>query len=777
MPSLPFSASRSAALSRWLLPLFLCLLVWALCLPSPAPAQVFGRTASTDAAVVQTPHVRAELVAHVPDGLQAGTTAWLGLLIAHEPGWHTYWKNPGDTGLPTELQWQLPAGMTAGDIQWPAPEQFRIGDMVNYGYEGAVLLPVPLNVATPDVSEATATFTLEATWLVCQLECIPESGTFRLELPRQGSSALHTAEFTTAWQAHPHSTPEARAQVQAQGQRLQWRVEGLPAALHGQPLELYVEQGFVVAHGTQPDKGWPQQWQDGVWLADVPLSPDRDAAPAQLAAVLRPLPSNSPAASEAAPSAWRVVADVTQPWTSALTPLAPGLQAALAQTGTEPSTAPPPLPAPDGATSGIASILLLALLGGALLNLMPCVFPVLAIKVLGIAGQGSSTDTASRRRAAWAYGAGVVLSFALMGGAILAMRALGSSLGWGFQLQSPWFVALMAVLFTLIGLSLAGVFHLSSWAPQRLAGAQPRSPLLHAFLSGVLAVLIASPCTGPFMGAALGATLGLPAPAALLVFVVLGIGMAVPFMLLVWFPTLLGYLPRPGAWMATFQKAMAFPMFATVAWLLWVLAHQTNPDSVAALLFALWGMGFALWLWSHRPGSTAVAALNALWLLVLVAVLAITGYAWQGFHRTQSQPWLAQSHSQTDTAAIAQPWQPWSADAVTAALARQQPVFVDFTASWCITCQYNKFNALSDDAVLAAFAQQNVLLLRADWTRQDPAISAALRTLGRTGVPTYALYQPAQPPLVLTEILDRHELRQTIVNLDGNTRTDAASNR
>lgn len=381
--------------------------------------------------------------------------------------------------------------------------------------------------------------------------------------------------------------------------------------------------------------------------------------------------------------------------------------------------------------------LLGALVGGVILNLMPCVFPVLAIKVLGFASHGG--HRAAHRADGLAYTAGVVLSFAVLGGAMLLLRAAGHQLGWGFQLQSPAVVALLAVLFVVIGLNLAGVFEFGTFAPSNWATYQARRPVLNAGLTGVLAVAVASPCTAPFMGAALGLAIGLPAMQALAIFAAIGVGMALPYLVASWVPAFARALPRPGAWMDTFKKFMAFPMFGTAVWLLWVLGQQTGINGAAALLALLLTLAFALWAFGlagrARWVSGAVAGVLAAFLVP--ALLP---------HVTTPVPLVEQASADGR-------WQPWSAARASSLLAQGQPVFVDFTAAWCITCQYNKRSTLSQPEVLQAFDAAGVQTLRADWTRQDPAIGAAIQALGRSGVPVYLLQAPGKTPVILAEIL------------------------
>ncbi|MBX9833656.1 MAG: thioredoxin family protein, partial [Burkholderiaceae bacterium] len=395
--------------------------------------------------------------------------------------------------------------------------------------------------------------------------------------------------------------------------------------------------------------------------------------------------------------------------------------------------------------------LLGALLGGLILNLMPCVFPVLAIKVVGFTQHAQ--DRRAHRVSGIAYTVGVVLSFMLLGALMLGLRAAGEAIGWGFQLQSPAVVASLAALFTLIALNLAGVFEFGHFLPSSVASLQARHPVADSFLTGVLAVAVASPCTAPFMGASLGLTATLPAPQALAVFAALGLGLALPFLAASFIPAVARALPRPGAWMDTFRKLMAFPMFATVVWLVWVLGQQSGIDGAGALLILLVGLSLLVW-------ALSLAGRARRWMAtVSVAVLALLVWAFVP-HITNVLTTQGATQASSDTG-----WQPWAPGAAEQIVAGGRPVFVDFTAAWCVTCQYNKKTTLANADVLADLQTKNVALLRADWTRRDPAITAALAALGRSGVPVYVFYRPGKPPVVLTEVLSVDEVRATIAEL------------
>ncbi len=680
--------------------------------------------------VVSTDQVRAELLAWAPEGVEAGKPVWLGLQLAHQPEWHTYWKNSGDSGLPTVLEWQLPAGISAGEIAWPTPKKIPIGTLANYGYEGTVLLPVPLTIS-PGFSGAQLDVKLRAAWLVCRKECIPQEGEFSLSIPVKSSTASHSTAFQAAFDAAPRPLPAGASQIEVSGQTIKVSLKGLPAALHGKTLALYPETGNVL----EPAAPWQQAWQGAVWTATVPMSGQRTESPRQMPLVVA-----------LGDVAYRIDTPVTGDWpaVAAAATLPPALEAALranASAGAAPVQAgAPPL--------GLLAALLGALLGGMILNLMPCVFPVLAIKVVGFV---HVKNQSARVTAGLAYSTGVVLSFLALGALLLGLRAAGEQLGWGFQLQSPAVVATLAALFTLLGLNLAGLFEFGSFLPGRVASLQARNPTLNAFLSGVLATAIASPCTAPFMGASLGYALGLPAWQALAVFGAIGVGMALPYMVASAVPAVARALPRPGAWMVTFKQLMAFPMFATVAWLVWVLGQQSGIDGAGALLALLVLMALVIWAFTLRGAARTLLATFSI-------TLAIAGLWSVGPHITQAA-------AVAPATAASERWQTWEPGRVDQLTAQGQSVFVDFTAAWCVTCQYNKKVTLSDAAVMADMDAKKVALLRADWTRRDPAVTAALAQLGRSGVPVYVIYKPGRAPVVLSEVLSVNDVRAELAKL------------
>ena len=711
------------------------------------PTLVWAQNSSKN--VVTTPQVRAEILAHAPQGVPVGQPeaaaqkqpVWVGLQLTHKPEWHTYWKNSGDSGLPTSLEWTLPPGVIAGDIAWPLPKKIPIGNLANYGYEGTVLLPVPLTI-TPDfkppLTGNTLDVKLKASWLVCRQECIPEEGEFAIQIPLQGSTAINGAAFDAAFKAQPRPVMGSvggvlpDSQIQIDGKLLRFSVQGLPVELRGKTLDVFPETPEVIETAATPQ----QAWNGAEWTATIPLAPQRLNSPSVMPVVLA---SNG--------QGWRAELKVLGTWPK-VTPIAavpPALEATLKASGAGATPGSPP----SGASLTLWAALLGALLGGVILNLMPCVFPVLAIKVVGFTRHAD--DQRAHRISGLAYTAGVITSFVALGALLLALRAAGESLGWGFQLQSPGVVAALAALFTLIGLNLAGLFEFGSFLPSSVATLQAKHPVVDSFLTGMLAVAVASPCTAPFMGASLGLAVGLPAGQALAVFAALGLGLALPYLAASFVPAVARALPRPGAWMDTFRRLMAFPMFATVVWLVWVLGQQTGIDGAGALLALLVSGAFVVWALTLQGRARLV-----------FATLSIAGFA---LLTMGIGPNVVKFSDSAPAASIAGRWQPWAPGKVDQLVASGQPVFVDFTAAWCVTCQYNKKTTLADAAVLADFDAKKVQLLRADWTRRDPAITAALSALGRNGVPVYVLYQPGHPPRVLSEILSVDEVRSALAAL------------
>ena len=714
---------------------------------------------------VKTEHVTAELVAE-RSAVQPGEPLRIGLRLQHIPHWHTYWRNPGDSGLPTTLSWTLPVGSHAGEIDWPAPKRLPIGPLVNYGYEGELLLPLVYTPPADARPGSTLSLQAKATWLVCRDVCIPESATLALQLPVVGGAA--SADAVTPGSTAYTALFERTAGEQA-SPLVGWAVDAQQAG-----------RELLVTYSKARDPTTPRpalQWfpyaaqliepakhevfrTDSGYAVKLRLL-DGVAAPPSLSGIVVAQGVTAPGA----PTVWgnaQRSAEFDTPVRSVAALVWPTGAKALVDTDASAAT---PETLGGRANLGWATALLLAFVGGMVLNLMPCVFPVLSIKLLSLvkhSGDGPPAAAALRTHAL-AYSAGVVMSFLALAALLLALRAAGSAIGWGFQLQEPGVVFVLALLFFALGLNLMGAFEFGGLLPQGLAAWRDRRPAVDALASGVLAVVAASPCTAPFMGAALGYAITQSPAVGLSVFGALGLGMALPYALLVLMPGWRSRLPRPGAWMLRLKQALAFPMFLTVVWLVWVLGQQTGIDGAAKALIALVVMAFAIWVAGGRSSSGATGdgrplARRAIGGLMLAAALA---WSWPGAA-------LSGSAAAAPTAVPGSPdaaWAPYDETVIAERLAAGQPVFVDFTAAWCVSCQVNKRLVLHTDATMQAFAHANVALMRADWTQRDARITAALARLGRNGVPVYVLLRPGREPLLLPEILTAKLVRDALATL------------
>ncbi len=660
---------------------------------------------------VRTAEVEAELIAEA-NALQPGEN-WVALRVRPEPGWHVYWINPGDSGIPTKLEWRLPDGVGAGEIHWPYPHAESLGELTNYGYSDETLHLVPLTVS----AEATGPVTVAATasWLACSDICVPGKADLQLTLPVSATASVNpdwAHLFAKARRELPQAATDWSAQFSLDDADVSIQLES--AALDGaQTVAFFPYANDLVNHAAAQRVAL----EGGSLRLSQAVSPYFVDAPAAINGVLVVTRDGQHQAFEitAAPGNVAVVAATEPP---------PATHSS--STGSAATTAAQP--------PAFLLVLLFALVGGLILNLMPCVFPVLSLKAISLINSGSD-DGAERRRQTYAYTVGVIASCVAVAAAMLALRGAGEAIGWGFQLQSPMFVALMAYVLFALGLSLSGAVQFGMGLMNLGGGLAQKPGLTGSFFTGVLAVVVATPCTAPFMGSALGYAMTQPAWVALLVFAVLGLGLALPFLLIGWFPHLARLLPRPGAWMESFKQFMAFPLYLSVVWLLWVLARQTDPQVLGRVLLGLVAIAFALWLW-HRSG--VIALVTKLAALAVAAALAL------------SAPSSADS---SRAPAAAAGTEAWSVERVAELRAEGRTVFVDFTADWCLSCKVNERVALKSDRVQQAFAERNVAFLVGDWTRADPAITEELARFGRNGVPLYLVYVNGEEPQVLPQLL------------------------
>ncbi|WP_137125781.1 protein-disulfide reductase DsbD [Roseomonas sp. HF4] len=624
-----------------------------------------------------------------------GGTVMLGLRLRLAPGWHTYWKHAGDAGAAPEILPDLPAGAVAGPIAWPAPERIEYGPLVNYGYHDEVLLPFPVRLPEGLPVGGTLPVTARATWLVCAEVCIPEEGTFRIDLPVEAAPRPDPATaplFAAAEAARPLASPwQARAGFGGGAGVLTLEGPGIGR-------ETVRDAVFLAGAAGMIDHAAPQRLTVAPGRLDLRLVPAPGGAPTAVEGVLLLTDGGGR----------RLAYEVAAPVTAVVPAAMPLWQAAV-----------------------------FAFLGGLILNLMPCVFPVLAMKAMALARM-SGEARGHVRAHALSYTAGVLLSFAALGGLMLGLRAGGAAAGWGFQFTAPGFVAAMAWLMLAVGLNLSGVFGFGG-AVGAGSGVAARRGHLGSFATGGLAVLVATPCTAPFMAAALGAALAMAPAAAMAVFLALGLGLAAPYGLLAVAPGLAARMPRPGPWMERLRQGLAFPMYAAAAWLVWVLAQQAGPDAVLGVLAGGVMLGFGAWALgqAQRAGGSRIGLAAA--ALGLAGALAL-------LPRIAAAP--------AEAAAPGPGAEAWSEARVAALRTAGRTVFVNATAAWCITCQVNERVALRGASVQAAFAAQRVAYLKADWTGGDAAIGALIRAHGRDGVPLYLVYRPgAGAPEVLPQIL------------------------
>jgi thiol:disulfide interchange protein DsbD len=669
-------------------------LIFALLLPV-ASLPALAASSSADA-----PHLHVQLVSPQDQLSPAGNNA-VGLYFKLEPGWHIYWKNAGDSGEPPHIEWTLPEGVTAGPMQFPAPKRLPLGPLMDFGYEDEVLFPMKFQVAGT-VKDGPAVLHAKVDWLVCRQVCLPGK-----------------AELQTTLQLSSKEPPVASGSA-LDAELVKRLAKTLPVPLPAgfKPVFELTQEGFRL--GVETGK----RETEAVFF------------PAEQDIVENPAPQ------KLTPTARGLILDLKKDATLAANPAQLAGVLELSGGRAYEVTA---LPGKVVATSSIAWLMLLrttglAFLGGLLLNLMPCVFPVLFLKGLALMNSGNEERHRLRMHGA-VYTAGIVASFWVLVAVLLGLRAAGSTLGWGFQFQSPVFLALMAGLLFFMGLSLAGQFEIGLTLTSAGGSLAAKQGYTGSFFTGVLAVVVATPCTAPFMGAAIGYALAQSAGVTFTVFTALALGLAAPYVALTLQPAWTRWLPKPGVWMEVLKQAVSVPIFATVIWLAWVLARAYGAGVLAALLMSFLLLAMAGWFlgrWPAKRWATAVAA-----VILLGAVgLAVYGQKLVVAPASQAAP---------ETQGV---WQPWSEAAVSRSLGAGQPVFVDFSASWCLTCQVNERVALTRPEVVQAFQAKNVVLMKADWTRHDEAITHALAALGRSGVPAYALYTPGQSePVMLPEAL------------------------
>jgi DsbC/DsbD-like thiol-disulfide interchange protein/cytochrome c biogenesis protein CcdA len=638
--------------------------------------------------------------------IKPGRPIIVALRLVHQPHWHTYWVNPG-TGLPTKLTWRLPLGWTAGEIQWPAPMLLSDsrGNVIGNGYDGDLLLPVTITPPADLTANTSVELQVAAEWLMCQDECVPGNAKLSLQLPILAEDPepdpIWGPKIRAVLAGLPVPDPDWIASTTRDATSVKLtlrpsrsRTGPLPTGVH-----FFSEDGAIASDQPQP---FAPAGKGGFTLT-LPLAPDGPKDPMSLVGVLT------------SKEGWR--ADGSRPGIAIDAPLGVG--------------------PPAAGSGGLIGTLILAFVGGLILNLMPCVFPVLGIKILGFVNQ-SGADRRKVTLHGLVFAGGVLLSFWVLAGLLAILRSGGSQLGWGFQLQSPAFVFSLAAAMLAFALNMSGVFEFGLTVTGIGSGLQSKSGLTGSFLTGVLATVAATPCSAPFLAPALGAALALSTAESFVIFTAIAIGLSAPYLLLSAFPSAVRVLPRPGAWMETFKQAMAFPLYATVAYLVWVLAGQLPETGLLSALFGLVLVAMGVWAYGrwNAPGASPGRARFGMAACVVLIALG----AWAGWPSPASANDIV--------------WEKWSPDEVDRLRADNRFIYVDFTARWCATCQANKRLVFHSEDVLREFREKHVATLRGDWTNKDPAITAELAKYHRGAVPFNLLYLPGRAdPIALPELL------------------------
>jgi thiol:disulfide interchange protein DsbD len=738
-------------------------------LASAAAHAVSGPTVATD-------NVEARLVGEA-GSVGPGQTIWVALELNIRDGWHTYWRNPGDSGQATSLAWTLPSGVTAGDIVWETPHRFEIAPLVNYGYARHVMHLVPITAPRNLKPGLPLTLSAKASYLVCSDVCIPEDANLELTLPTSATAGsadpAEAALFAAARALLPRTAPAATSARVADGRLIvtlgkEWgatlaQIESLaffpydegsieyaaPQTLSRTPdaVELSMKLGY------QPPTG---ALLGGVLVATERSGNETVTVPLEIAAHIT---GAAPTASKTPATA---TASAANPALAATAATAAAPAGAAARTGATMNGG-----AVTAESLSLPSLLLLAIAGGLILNLMPCVFPVLSIKAMGLVEQ-SKKDPAAVRAKGLLFAAGVTASMLTLATVLLALRAGGEEIGWGFQLQSPLFVTLMVYLLLAVGLNLSGVFEVGGGLSGLGDGLTHGASYRASFFTGVLTTLVATPCTAPFMAAAVGAALTQSPLTAVAIFAALGVGLSLPYLLLSFAPWTRRALPKPGAWMDTLKQLFAFPMYGSAAWLLWVLAQQTSALGLGAALGGAILVALAAWAFQKSKMSSAGGRATALVTAAAAVVLAVLLPVRFSGDAAAAQTGATPAGGGAAHAVDAEGWIPYDPAKVAELAAAGHPVLVNFTASWCLTCLVNERSAFSDAAVQAVFRDKGVTLVKGDWTNRDPRITKALAEFGRAGVPLYVVYNStagAAAPTVLPQLLTAGVVRDAFAGL------------
>ncbi|HOW26899.1 MAG TPA: protein-disulfide reductase DsbD family protein [Elusimicrobiota bacterium] len=672
-------------------------------------------------------HAQVTLVSEVAS-LRPGTSFWVAIIMKMDPGWHTYWKNPGDSGLPARLRWNLPEGISAGPVAWPYPEKIANGSLVTFGYKDQVVLLVRLETS-PRLPEGNARVSLRLDWLECADICLPAHTDLQLTLPVRHAPPRIDQDRSALFSAARFRLPLESSDwgVRAERDHKTVRLRLTPpadASLLPDRIDFFPDEPTLI---ERIDTGHLRR-RTGGYVLEYDLSTLSGEKPANLRGVL------------VASGGWR----------------GPDSEPAL--------LVDVPLVPVSESSDGLGLAVLFSFLGGLLLNLMPCVLPVLSLKILGFVKHAHGERGVIRRHGL-VFTGGVILSFWVLAGLLLLLRSGGEQLGWGFQLQSPVFVVCLTLLFLLLGLNMMGVFEVGvSWAGASSLAAV-HSGYTGTFLNGILATVVATPCTAPFMGSALGFALAQPVGVAMMVFTSLALGLSFPYLLLSFNPALLRYVPKPGRWMLILKQVMGIFLLLTSLWLLWVMKQQVAGGVLLRFMLSLILVGGAAWIFGRGTGfdrSESTRRLASGTAILLIAV----GLAW-GIHLVKKPVEKTVAPGSSEGLA----WEPFSEQRLDGLRQQGLPVFVDFTAAWCLTCQVNERTTLRSERVIRLFKERGIHALKADWTTRDDSITRALQRYDRSGVPLYVYYAPGphREPLLLPAMITPSTLIDAI-QMEGSPR-------
>lgn len=667
---------------------------------------------------VQREHTEVELISEV-ESIKPGGKLWVALRMKMEDHWHVYWRNPGDSGLPTKIKWTLPEGFSAGDIQWPYPQRIDLPPLTSFGYEGEVFLLTEISVPADFKSSTPVEISGKATWLVCKEICLPVEAVLSLKLPVKNEIAKSNPKWTQTF-------TDAKSK--------------LPVTLSDWKISASKETGKFVITAQQPD-----------WFSDelssVTFYPFEqqliDNAAHQIFTKTKngfTLQIQRASTSLADPKKLEGILVSNEGWRGMNSEKALNVSSEFGATETAASA--------DAESGGLLLSLLFAFLGGIILNLMPCVLPVLSLKIMGFVQQANDQKSSVFKHGL-VFTLGVLISFWILAGVLIALRTSGEQLGWGFQLQSPTFIIILSAFLFLFALSLFGVFEIGT-SLTAVGNHTNQSGWLGSFMNGVTATVVATPCTAPFMGSALGYAFTQPPFVSILIFTFVGLGMAFPYLLLSSSPSLLKFVPRPGAWMETFKQFMGFLLAGTVIWLIWVLGIQAGNNAVVGLLGALLLISISAWIlgkWATFVQTQTKRIIAYFISAILTATGIFIAISSLDFSVTSSSS-AGISNSENGIQ-----WENYSEARVEELKKSGTPFFLDFTAAWCLSCQVNDKVVFGSADVISAFKDKKIIAVKADWTSRDENITKALAAFGRNSVPLYVLHGKDGMPQLLPELI------------------------